>query len=78
MLFRSVRVTLGPAFKLAAPEQADFALSVGEFYCAKLDAPVLLQIVRDGIVFARVYDIRGRSIEKLTADDAAAIRRLQQ
>jgi 4-amino-4-deoxy-L-arabinose transferase-like glycosyltransferase len=62
-----VWVTLGPAFKLAAPAQADFALSVGEFYCAKLDAPVLLQIVRDGIVFARVYDIRGRSIEKLTA-----------
>jgi hypothetical protein len=63
-----VWVTLGPAFKLAAPAQADFALSVGEFYCAKLDAPVLLQIVRDGIVFARVYDIRGRSIEKLTAE----------
>ncbi len=63
-----VWVTLGPAFKLAAPEQADFALSLGEFYCAKLDAPVLLQVVRDGIVFARVYDIRGRSIAKLTAD----------
>jgi hypothetical protein len=61
-----VRVALGPAFKLAAPAQADFALSLGEFYCAKLDAPVLLQIVRDGIVYARVYDIRGRSIAKLT------------
>jgi hypothetical protein len=61
-----VWVTLGPAFKLAAPQQADFALSLGEFYCAKLDAPVLLQIVRDGIVYARIYDIRGRSIAKLT------------
>jgi hypothetical protein len=63
-----VRVTLGPAFKLAAPEQADFALSLGEFYCAKLNAPVLLPVVRDGIVFARVYDIRGRSIAKLTVE----------
>ena len=63
-----VWVTLGPAFKLAPPEQADFALSLGEFYCAKLNAPVLLQIVRDGIVYARVYDIRGRSIGKLTAE----------
>ena len=63
-----VWVTLGPAFKLTAPGQADFALSLGEFYCAKLDAPVLLQIVRDGIVFARVYDIRGRSVAKLTVE----------
>jgi len=63
-----VWVTLGPAFKLAAPEQADFALSLGEFYCARLDAPVMLQVVRDGIVFARVYDIRGRSIAKLTVE----------
>ena len=63
-----VWVTLGPAFKLTAPDQADFALSLGEFYCAKLDAPVLLQIVRDGIVFARVYDIRGRSVAKLTVE----------
>jgi hypothetical protein len=63
-----VWVTLGPAFKLTAPGQADFALSLGEFYCARLDAPVLLQIVRDGIVFARVYDIRGRSVAKLTVE----------
>jgi hypothetical protein len=63
-----VWVTLGPAFKLAAPDQADFALSLGEFYCARLDAPVLLQIERDGIVFARVYDIRGRSVAKLTTE----------
>ena len=59
---------MGPAFKLAVPAQADFALSLGEFYCAKLDAPVLLQIIRDGIVYARVYDIRGRSIAKLTVE----------
>ena len=42
------------------PQGADFAMMLGEFYCAKLDAPVLVEIVRDGVVYARVYDIRGR------------------
>ena len=32
---------------------------LGEFYCAELDAPVLVEVVRDGVVYARVYDIRG-------------------
>ena len=40
-------------------------MMLGEFYCAKLDAPILLDIVRDGVVYARVYDIRGRSIPSL-------------
>jgi hypothetical protein len=44
---------------------ADFAMQLGEFYCAKLDAPLLFQIVRDGVVYASVYDIRGRSIPSL-------------
>jgi len=59
-------VALGPAFTFTSPQQADFALSLGEFYCAKLDAPVLVQIIREGVVYARVYDLRGRSITKLT------------
>jgi 4-amino-4-deoxy-L-arabinose transferase-like glycosyltransferase len=41
---------------------ADFAMMLGTFYCAKLDAPLVVDIVRDGVTFARVYDIRGRSI----------------
>jgi len=44
---------------------ADFAIMLGEFYCAKLDAPLLAQVVRDGVVYARVYDLRGRSISTL-------------
>jgi hypothetical protein len=40
-------------------------MMLGEFYCAKLDAPVLFEVVRDGVVYARVYDIRGRSIATL-------------
>ena len=30
-----------------------------------LAAPVMLEIQRDGVVYARVYDIRGRSISSL-------------
>jgi hypothetical protein len=38
---------------------------LGEYYCRKLDAPVFVDIVRDGISFARVYDIRGREVDNL-------------
>lgn len=64
-----VRVAFGSETVVTGnPKGADFALQQGELYCAKLDAPLLFQIVRDGIVFARVYDIRGRSIAKLTVE----------
>jgi hypothetical protein len=61
-----VTVALGPQFTTTwNPKGADFAMMLGEFYCAKLDAPVLFEIVRAGVVYARVYDIRGRSIATL-------------
>ena len=61
-----VAVALGPKFTTAwNPKGADFAMMLGEFYCAKLDAPVLIDIVREGVVYARVYDIRDRSISSL-------------
>jgi hypothetical protein len=61
-----VTVALGPQFTTTwNPKGADFAMVLGEFYCAKLDAPVLFEVVRDGVVYARVYDIRGRSIATL-------------
>jgi hypothetical protein len=44
---------------------ADFALMLGEFYCAELKAPELVRIEREGVVFARVYDLRGRNIPDL-------------
>ena len=63
---RSPQVELGPDFETTwDPAGADFAMMLGEFYCAKLDAPVLAEIVRDGVVYARVYDIRGRSFPTL-------------
>jgi 4-amino-4-deoxy-L-arabinose transferase-like glycosyltransferase len=62
----AVVVALGPQYSaIWDPKGADFAMMLGEFYCAKLNAPVLLEIVRDGVVYARVYDIRGRSIPTL-------------
>ena len=63
---RSPQVELGPDFETTwDPQGADFAMMLGVFYCAKLDAPVLVEIVRDGVVYARVYDIRGRSFPTL-------------
>jgi hypothetical protein len=60
------QVALGEQFAPTwDPKGADFALMLGAFYCAKLPAPQLVEIVRDGIVFARAYDIRGREILSL-------------
>ena len=42
-----------------------FRHHLGEFYCATLDAPVLFEIKREDVVYARVYDIRGRAIPSL-------------
>ncbi|HTZ01397.1 MAG TPA: glycosyltransferase family 39 protein [Xanthobacteraceae bacterium] len=64
----AVEVALGPKFSaLWDPNGADFAMMLNEFYCAKLNAPVILQVVRDGVVYARVYDIRGLSVSSLLA-----------
>jgi Dolichyl-phosphate-mannose-protein mannosyltransferase len=63
---RSPQVELGPDFETSwDPSGADFAMMLGEFYCAKLNAPLLVEIARDGVTYARVYDIRGRSIPTL-------------
>jgi hypothetical protein len=64
----AVEVALGPGFSaIWDPNGADFAMMLNEFYCAKLDAPVILQVVRDGVVYARVYDIRGLPVSTLLA-----------
>ena len=61
-----VAVALGPQFTTTwDPKGADFAITLEEFYCANLDAPVLFEIKRAGVGYARVYDLRGRSISTL-------------
>jgi hypothetical protein len=61
-----VAVALGPQFTTTwNPRGADFAMQLGVFYCARLNAPELTEIVRDGVVYARIYDIRGRTFTSL-------------
>ena len=63
---RPAQVELGPDFTIGWDSHAaDFAMTLGEFYCKGLTAPVMLEIKRDDVVFARVYDIRQRSISSL-------------
>jgi 4-amino-4-deoxy-L-arabinose transferase-like glycosyltransferase len=63
---RAVKVELGPDYVTQWQSQgADFAISLGVFYCARLDAPLLFEVAREGAVYARVYDIRGREIPTL-------------
>ncbi|QPF86970.1 glycosyltransferase family 39 protein [Bradyrhizobium genosp. L] len=65
---RPAQVALGPDFTIGwDATAADFAMTLGEFYCKGLNAPVMVEIKRDDVVFARVYDIRGRSISSLLA-----------
>jgi hypothetical protein len=65
---RPAQVALGPDFTIGWDSNAaDFAMTLGEFYCKGLTAPVMVEIKRDEVVFARVYDIRGRSISSLLA-----------
>jgi hypothetical protein len=63
---RSPQVELGPDFETTwDPKGADFAMMLGEFYCRTFDAPLLVEVMRAGVIYARVYDIRGRSYETL-------------
>jgi hypothetical protein len=65
---RPAQVALGPDFTIGWDSHAaDFAMTLGEFYCKGLNAPVVVEIKRDDVVFARVYDIRGKSIASLLA-----------
>jgi hypothetical protein len=68
---RSPQVELGPDFETTwDPQGADFALMLGEFYCVSFDAPIVAEVVRDGVVYARAYDIRGRSFPTLLTTPA--------
>ena len=60
------RIALGDGFELTwDPRGADFVMALGEFYCARLDAPVLAKVDRAGVTYATVYDIRGRDVKEL-------------
>ena len=60
---QTIQAELGDAYEVSLnPRGADFAISLGTYYCAKLNAPLLAVAEREGVVFARAYDLRGRSI----------------
>lgn len=68
---RPAQVALGPDFTIGWDSiAADFAMTLGEFYCKGLTAPVVVEIDRDEVIYARVYDIRGLSIASLLATPA--------
>jgi len=63
---RGPQVALGPDYETTAePAGADFVLSLGTYYCRALEAPLVAEIEREGVPFARVYDIRGLNIRDL-------------
>jgi hypothetical protein len=54
-----VALELGDDFEATNDAKgADFAVSLGTFYCAELYAPIINEVRRESVVFARVYDIR--------------------
>jgi len=60
------RIELGDEFELTwDPNGADFALMLGTYYCMQFLAPVLAQVEREGVVYARAYDVRHRSFSTL-------------
>jgi hypothetical protein len=66
---RPAEVALGPEFETTWDrKRADFAMMLGTFYCRDLTAPVLVEINREGIDYARVYDIRDRPVPNLLTE----------
>jgi 4-amino-4-deoxy-L-arabinose transferase-like glycosyltransferase len=61
------RQSLGPDFETTYNQKlADFAMALGTFYCRHLQAPIMATVEREGVVYATVYDFRGRTPEPLT------------
>ena len=65
----SAQEELGPQFETTFDSKtADFVMSLGTFYCRHLTAPILVTIEREGVVYARVYDMRGSRPQKLLTE----------
>ncbi len=59
-------VELGPEFEPTWDiAKADFALMLGVYYCMQLNAPILARVDREGVNYARAYDVRERSFSTL-------------
>lgn len=66
---RPAEVALGPQFETTWDrKRVDFAMMLGTYYCRDLHGPTLVEIVREGVVYARVYDLRGRAVPNLLTE----------
>lgn len=64
----AAKAEFGPQYELTYDSKtADLALVQGEFHCADVKAPVLVEVAREGVVYARVYDVRGRQVQSIVA-----------
>ncbi len=62
----AAQVDLGTDYDTTFNEkQADFAMALGTFYCNYLQSAIMAQVIRDGVVYATVYDLRGGPMPKL-------------
>jgi hypothetical protein len=63
-------IALGPQFETTWDrKRADFAMMLGTFYCRDdIPSPILVKIDREGVNYARVYDIRGRATPNLLTE----------
>jgi 4-amino-4-deoxy-L-arabinose transferase-like glycosyltransferase len=66
---RPAEVALGPQFETTwERKRADFAMMLGTYYCRDLHGPTLVEIEREGVNYARVYDMRGRVVPNLVTE----------
>ncbi len=63
----AAEIALGSDFETTWDRKtADFAMMLGTYYCRDdLRAPVLVEIRREGVLYGRVYDMRGRPMPNL-------------
>jgi hypothetical protein len=62
----SAQVELGDDFETVFDQkQADFVMALGTYYCQPLQATILANIEREGVTYARVYDLRGGPTPKI-------------
>ena len=67
---RGAEVALGPQFETTWDRKTvDFAMMLGTYYCRDdLRAPILVEVEREGELYARVYDLRGRAAPNLLTE----------
>ena len=67
---RGAEVALGPDFETTWDRRTvDFAMMLGTYYCREdLRAPIVAEVRREGELYARVYDLRGRLTPNLLTE----------